>query len=105
MTANPYGLLTVGEAAERLRVSPDTVSRLLRRGELAATRVGGRVFVTDGAVRAYLATHTSQPRPAPLVAPSPARSQTRRLATSPTPAEVAAYWEAPVRISGRKEKD
>lgn len=37
------------------RVSPSTVRRYCREGRLRAVRIGGRVFVTDAAVREFLA--------------------------------------------------
>jgi excisionase family DNA binding protein len=36
--------LTTGEVAQELRVSPDTVLRLIKRGELAALRISERIY-------------------------------------------------------------
>lgn len=47
-------LLTVGEVAARLRVSGETVRRLIRRGELRAHAVGSVYGVTRAALTAYL---------------------------------------------------
>lgn len=41
------------QAAERLGVSTRTVRRRVDDGQLAASREGGRVFVTESAVRDY----------------------------------------------------
>lgn len=61
-------LLTVEEAANRLRVHPETVRRMIRRGELAAIRVGTiwRIDETDLAPERIV----RQPRP-PRHDPSP----------------------------------
>lgn len=48
-------LLTVQEVADLMRVSTMTVYRLIRSGELAATRVGRSYRVPEGAVDEYLA--------------------------------------------------
>ncbi len=40
----PGRYFTIKEAAERLRVSHDTVSRLIERGELPAIRVSERLY-------------------------------------------------------------
>lgn len=39
----PAELLTVAEAAERLRVSRPTLYRLISRGDMPALRVGGQI--------------------------------------------------------------
>ena len=46
-------LLTVGEVAARLRVSPVTVRRLIKSGALEAVRIGRLVRVTPEAVADY----------------------------------------------------
>ncbi len=46
--------LSPGIVAERLAVSPDTVYRLIRRGELGAVRAGRRYVVPDEALREFL---------------------------------------------------
>jgi excisionase family DNA binding protein len=43
-------LLTVNEAAAELRVHPETIRRLIRRGELDATKVGSVWRVPAGAI-------------------------------------------------------
>jgi excisionase family DNA binding protein len=46
-------LLTVGEVATRLRVSPVTVRRLIKSGDLEAVRIGRLVRVAPEAVADY----------------------------------------------------
>jgi len=43
--ALPIQLLTLHEAAETLRLSPRTLQRLIRIGELPVIRIGGRTLV------------------------------------------------------------
>ena len=45
---------TVEELADTWRVHPETVRRLVRRGQLAATRVGSLIRITQEAADAYL---------------------------------------------------
>jgi excisionase family DNA binding protein len=47
-------LLTANEVADQLRVSTMTIYRLIRRGELAAVRVGRNYRVRSGDLDAYL---------------------------------------------------
>ncbi len=47
-------LLTVREVAEVMRVSNMTVYRLIRSGELGATRVGRSYRIWENDVRSYL---------------------------------------------------
>lgn len=47
-------LLTVGEVATELRVSPTTVRRLIRRGELRAHALGAQYRVTRADLDAFL---------------------------------------------------
>jgi molybdopterin-binding protein len=64
--------LKIREAAELLRVSPDTVRRLVDSGAIKTTRSAGRQRLIDSAA---LATYMAQqPRPA---APSPASARNR----------------------------
>jgi excisionase family DNA binding protein len=46
--------LTVPEAAERLRVSPKTVYRLVWAGELPALRVGSQIRIDEQAFEEWL---------------------------------------------------
>ncbi|MBA2311860.1 MAG: helix-turn-helix domain-containing protein [Actinobacteria bacterium] len=48
-------LLTVGEVAQRMRVSNMTVYRLIKSGQLAAIRVGKNYRLRDKDVERYLA--------------------------------------------------
>ena len=64
--------LRIREAAELLRVSPDTVRRLVDSGAIKTSRSAGRQRLIDSAA---LATYMAkQPRPA---APSPASARNR----------------------------
>ncbi len=53
-TETEQHLLTVAEVAEVMRVSTMTVYRLIRSGELLATRVGRSYRIWEDDVRAYL---------------------------------------------------
>lgn len=54
-TLAPYRpLLTVREAAARLRVSEKTVRRLVAAAELPALKVGGQIRVDEGELEAWL---------------------------------------------------
>jgi excisionase family DNA binding protein len=48
-------MLTLSEAATRLRVSPSTVRREIADGRLAAVRVRRRILVSPAAIEQYLA--------------------------------------------------
>jgi molybdopterin-binding protein len=55
-------LLRIGRAAELLGVSPDTVRRLVDRGEVAGERAGGGQRFVDGVDLArYLVAHADAP--------------------------------------------
>jgi excisionase family DNA binding protein len=53
--ADNRGALTIGEAAEALRVSEATVGRLLRDGALDSVKVGTRRVIPWAAIETYLA--------------------------------------------------
>ncbi len=53
-TETEQRLLTVREVAEVMRVSNMTVYRLIRSGELVATRVGRNYRIWEKDVRSYL---------------------------------------------------
>jgi excisionase family DNA binding protein len=44
------GVLTVEMAAERRSMHPTTITRAVRRGELAAERIAGRLFIRPDAL-------------------------------------------------------
>lgn len=50
-------MLTVGEAATRLGVSPEQVRRLVRTGKLAARKIGATVILDDDEVERRLRLH------------------------------------------------
>ncbi len=54
-------LLTRDEAAELLNVSPQTVYRILRRGELPAFRVGHSIRFSQVALENYLRAQSPPP--------------------------------------------
>ncbi len=47
-------MLTVNEVAEHLRLGPDEVRVMIRRGELPAVKIGSRWRVRSEAVRALM---------------------------------------------------
>ena len=51
-------LLTVGEVATALRVSPMTIYRLIHGGELGAVRVGKSYRIRESDLEAYLSGRT-----------------------------------------------
>ena len=76
--------LRIGQAAELLGVSADTVRRLVDRGEVASTRTEGGRRLLDGADLArYLAEHAEPPDPGPAASRS-ARNRFTGLITKVT---------------------
>ncbi|MTV24437.1 helix-turn-helix domain-containing protein [Nitriliruptoraceae bacterium ZYF776] len=61
MASNGDRLLTAAEVADQLRVSTMTIYRLIRRGELAAVRVGRNYRVRAGDLERYLADQVVDP--------------------------------------------
>ena len=55
-------LLTVEDVAARLGISVDYTYRLIGRGEIARTKVGRLVRVSESSLAAYIESHTSEPR-------------------------------------------
>lgn len=51
---------TIKETADRLKVSPDTIGRLHKRGLLNYTQVAGRVRVSKTELQRFIAQHTEQ---------------------------------------------
>lgn len=48
------GLLTLDQTRTALRVSRYTLTKMLKAGELTTVKVGARVFVSKGALTAYI---------------------------------------------------
>ena len=84
--------LTVGQAAELLGVSPDTVRRLADRGELKASRTQGGRRRFDGAALARYAQRKHAPPPGPTASES-ARNRFPGLVTKVTRDKVMAQVE------------
>jgi excisionase family DNA binding protein len=47
---------TIAEVADRLKISPRSVHRLIERGELERHRFGTAVRISEGALQRYLAS-------------------------------------------------
>jgi excisionase family DNA binding protein len=45
---------TVGEAAKALKVSKDTIRRMIKAGELTATKVRGQIRIKAASLEKYL---------------------------------------------------
>jgi molybdopterin-binding protein len=84
--------LRIGQAAELLRVSPDTVRRLVDSGQIKTVRSTGRQRQIDGvALARYMA---AQPRPdPPSVVSESARNRLRGIVTRVLKDGVAAQVE------------
>lgn len=54
---SPIKFFTIAEVAERLAVSPRTVRRWIRSGDLVAHRFRGAVRIAESDLRAFFATH------------------------------------------------
>lgn len=77
--------LRIGQAAELLGVSVDTVRRLVDAGEVAGSRTeGGQRHVDGASLAAYLVAHAD----APTVGSSPTRSARNRFTGLVTKVEV-----------------
>jgi molybdopterin-binding protein len=83
----------IGQAAELLGVSPDTVRRLADRGQLATRRTEGGHRVVDGvALAQLLAEHAGLPEAAAIVGQS-ARNRFSGIVTRVVKDRVAAQVE------------
>lgn len=51
--------LTVPEAAKLMRVTPETVRKLVRKGQIECARVGNRMIFSKKKIKAYLDGETS----------------------------------------------
>lgn len=65
--------LTTTQAAERLHITPATVRRMVRRGDLEASYIGRQWLITEDALADLLATRSNRER-------RPARRRRRRAA-------------------------
>jgi molybdopterin-binding protein len=84
---------TVGESAELLGVSPDTVRRLADRGELKMVRTAGGRRRLDGAGLARYAQRVATPALAGRTSPESARNRFPGLVTKVTKDKVMAQIE------------
>jgi|688.fasta_scaffold2066645_1 excisionase family DNA binding protein len=66
---NEARMLTMDEAAERLRLSRRQVERLITSGELAARRIGRSVRITESNLTAFV----NDPQAIPPLNPAPKR--------------------------------
>ncbi len=64
-------LLTIREAADRLRVSKRTVEQLLSNGEIGTVRIGRSVRIAEHHLEQFVAAH-DRPAMAPVIALHPA---------------------------------
>lgn len=62
MTTPVERLLTAADVAERLQISQQWAAKLITRGEIAATRIGRKVRVTEESLADYIARNTAKPR-------------------------------------------
>jgi excisionase family DNA binding protein len=53
VTSNTAGYISVEEAAEILQMEPNTVRKMMRRGEFRTTRIGRRKFISAEDARKY----------------------------------------------------
>ena len=64
-------LYSIDEAREMLGgIARDTIYGLLRTGKLASTVIGRRRFISQGALEAYVAAHTTTAAPSASAAPT-----------------------------------
>lgn len=101
------GGLRIGQAAELLRVSPDTVRRLIDAGTIKATgKAGGQRQIDPVVLARYMA---SQPRQAPpAVVSESARNRFQGIVTRVVKDRVAAQVEmqaGPFRIVSLMTRD
>ncbi len=57
--AEPVQLLTLEEAAKRLRLSRKTLERYIKRGELRVVRFGASVRITERELAAFVASRAA----------------------------------------------
>ncbi len=74
----PARLLTIAEVAEHVGLRPDAVYRAVRRGELQASKLGGRLRIRPAALDAWIdGQRVEQPPATPR--PLSARQVRKRL--------------------------
>lgn len=68
-------VLTVDDVAELVQLGPEAVRRAVRRGELRASKLGGRIRIRRDDVNAWIEAQTlaTPAMPAPAAAPRPSR--------------------------------
>lgn len=54
---------TIKEAAELLRIHPDTARELAKQGKLHGSKIGRRWRFTEEDIRQFLEQHRPEPRP------------------------------------------
>lgn len=99
--------LRVGKAAELLRVSPDTVRRLIDAGEIKTVRSAGGQRQIDGAALARYMAAQPRPKPPPVASES-ARNRFQGIVTRVVKDVVAAQVEmqaGPYRIVSLMTRD
>lgn len=57
-----HEIMTPEQVATYLQLNPETVYRLIRRGDLAASRIGRFYRIPRADVDAYLAAHSTRPQ-------------------------------------------
>lgn len=55
-------LLTIKDLAKRLGISYDYAGRLCAKGEIAVTRIGARVRISEASLAEFIAAKTAPPR-------------------------------------------
>jgi excisionase family DNA binding protein len=59
---NVKAVLTIGEVAEKLRVHPTTVYRLLKRGDIPGFKIGGNWRISVNALDRWISEMRFLPR-------------------------------------------
>jgi excisionase family DNA binding protein len=97
---------TQPEAAKLLRISPNSVARLIKQGELGCLRIGRRCFITRAQIDTYLESRTTPPTRVERNASSASGAtgstgeRTRRRGTSPGTTEPPSVDDARRRLQG-----
>lgn len=72
MTDDQQPLLTLAQVAKRLQMSPRFVQLEVARGNLRASRLGGRLRFTEAALKTYVDANST------IAAPSTGRTRKKR---------------------------